>query len=154
MATTAHASPIVTVPDCTDQTDDIVLRSIATKESNMDPNAVGRLHGELSMFQFTATTWSRLSRLPFAAARTNPAEAYRVAKVFLADIRANLRDRGMSDGAFNIAVEWNAGLHWRRIPASTREYARCVANIAETLTPRAAFPYKFDSAQVAMIGDR
>jgi hypothetical protein len=108
--------------------DETVLHFIAMKETGNNPKAVG-LRGERSQFQFMANTWQRYSRLPHSSAATDAAESERVARAFLADIRANLRKRGLPETAYFIAASWHAGINWSSTNAGLREYAQCVENL-------------------------
>lgn len=108
--------------------DETVLHFIAMKETGNDPSAIGS-HGERSQFQFMSSTWQRYSRLPHSAAATNAAESDRVARAFLADIRANLRRRGLPETAYYIAASWHAGPNWSATDAGLRDYAQCVENL-------------------------
>jgi len=108
--------------------DEVVLHFIAIKESGNNPQARGS-HGERSQFQFMANTWRRYSRLPHSAAATNLEESDRVAHAYLADIRANLRKRGLPETAYFIAASWHAGINWKRTSAGVRDYAQSVENL-------------------------
>ncbi len=108
--------------------DETVLHFIAMKETGNNPNARG-IRGERSQFQFMPNTWRRYSRLPHSSAATNSAESERVAHAYLADIRANLRKRGLPETAYYIAASWHAGINWSSTNAGLREYAQCVENL-------------------------
>jgi len=108
--------------------DDTVLHFIALKETGNNPHARG-IRGERSEFQFMPNTWRQYSRLPHASAATNPAESERVAHAYLADIRANLRKRGLPETAYYIAASWHAGINWSYTNAGLREYAQSVENL-------------------------
>jgi len=116
------------IPKSPRVSDEVVLHFIAMKETGNNPRARGS-RGERTQFQIMPATWRRYSRLPPSSAASNPAESERVARAYLADIRTNLRKRGLPETAYFIAASWNAGLNWTRTSARVREYAECVENL-------------------------
>jgi hypothetical protein len=92
---------------------------------------VGRA-GERSAWQFTAATWRRYTRTPFAAASSDAILAHLVAQLHLRYLRLELESRGHLTSPYNIALAWNAGprcVFTDTASIPSRDYARRVDNL-------------------------
>ena len=94
--------------------------------------------GELGAYQFRPTTWQMHSTRPFSEALDRQ-RSDEVAVRHYEWIKAALERAGIEPTVYNIALAWNAGIASvvnRRVPASSRDYASRVTNIATQLRAR------------------
>lgn len=116
------------------------LRAINLVENPTNHARMGA-NGELGPYQFRSQTWRLHSRRPFSQA-TERAAADEVAVKHYEWIRRGLRDAGIDDNAYNIALAWNCGLgavREGRVPASSYRYAELVTNLVSSMA-RSAEP--------------
>ncbi|MSU69834.1 MAG: hypothetical protein EXS39_03475 [Opitutaceae bacterium] len=96
--------------------------------------------GELGAYQFRRETWRMYSLQPFAAALDRRCSD-EVAVRHYEWIKSGLVRHGLRPTIYNIAMAWNAGLSAvvkDRAPASSRDYAARVSNLAADLRSRLA----------------
>lgn len=117
--------------------DEVLLSAIAQVETGNNSRRLGR-YGERTQLQILPQTWREYSRLPHSASATNPAETDRVARAYLAHIRARLKARKLPQTPYFIAAAWNAGPGWKKLSSGTIAYAERVANLVETYQTKAA----------------
>lgn len=103
--------------------DDALLRAIRQVESGDRWSAVGS-HGERGAYQFTPWTWSRFTREPFYLATFNRGLAEKVARAFLASLRADCAKRGEVATAYLLAKRWRGERSTGR-----SDYASRVSNL-------------------------
>jgi hypothetical protein len=127
-ATAAFAASGITLPVQKVISDDVLLSAIATVETGNNPARLGH-SGERTQLQIMPGTWRKFSRIPHSQAAANPVETDRVARAYLAQIRARLQSRGLPETPFFIAAAWNAGPGWKTLTSGTISYAERVANI-------------------------
>lgn len=97
-----------------------MLRAIAEVETGNESRAVGT-KGERSAWQFTETTWERLTGVPFEWATTQPGWARMVAHRNLERIIRSLSRKTDKPTPKAIARAWN--------PRAPKDYAERVANL-------------------------
>jgi soluble lytic murein transglycosylase-like protein len=115
---------------------DAFLRAIAEVETGNNPRKVGR-SGERGLYQFRQNTWRQHTRRPFYDAHS-PAVAHDVATRHYEWILQSLQRNGQRPTPYMIAAAWNSGVSRvssGRIPASTRDYAQRVVNLASMWSP-------------------
>jgi hypothetical protein len=120
----------ISLPVAAPISDDVLLRAIAEVETGNNSARLGR-YGERTQLQILPNTWREFSSLPHSASATNRAETERVARAYLARIRARLKARDLPETPFFIAAAWNAGPGWKKLSRGTISYAERVANIVE-----------------------
>ncbi|HVU32747.1 MAG TPA: hypothetical protein VHE61_04885 [Opitutaceae bacterium] len=118
------------VPAAAPVSDDALLTAIAAVETGNNPAKTGR-YGERTRLQILPATWRRFSHVPHSEAVSHPHETDRVARAYLAVIRARLRARHLPETPFLIAACWNAGPDWKKLHSATVSYAERVSNLVE-----------------------
>jgi len=96
--------------------------------------------GELGAYQFRSETWRMYSRRPFSEALDRKCSD-EIAVRHYEWIKSGLARGGVAPTVYNIALAWNAGVSAvvsDRIPASSRDYAARVSNVAAELRSRVA----------------
>lgn len=120
-----------------------VLQAINWVENPFNSPQPGAF-GELGAYQFRSSTWQMHTTRPFAQAIDRRCSD-EVAVLHYEWIKATLERAGFEASVYNIAVAWNAGVGAvvrSRIPASTRDYATRVNNLAVDLSSRSAIAMK------------
>lgn len=111
-----------------------LLRAIAEVETGVTDLARGSSKvgkaGERSAWQFTATTWRRYTREPFAKASTDPVLAHLVATLHLRYLVARMHEKRQYVSVFTLASAWNAGPDAKHVPAA---YSTRVLTIYDSL---------------------
>ncbi|HWA08279.1 MAG TPA: hypothetical protein VG838_02315 [Opitutaceae bacterium] len=114
------------------------LEAIHTVENPSNRQSPGPC-GELGAYQFRLDTWRMYSHRPFSEA-LDRRSSDEVAVRHYDWLKATLERAGFEASVYNIALAWNAGVGAvtsGRIPASSRDYASRVSNIAAELQVRA-----------------
>lgn len=115
---------------------DAFLRAIAEVETGNNPRKVGRL-GERGQYQFRQMTWRQHTKQPFRDAH-NPAVAHAVAARHYDWILQQIERSGKRATPYMVAAAWNSGVSRvtsGRIPASSKDYAQRVVNLASCWSP-------------------
>jgi hypothetical protein len=113
------------------------LEAIHAIENPYDQRAPGPC-GELGAYQFRQNTWRKYSQRPFNEAIDRQCSD-EVAVRHYEWIKSSLERNRLVPSTYNIALAWNAGLTAvvrGRVPASSRDYAERVENIATDLHRR------------------
>jgi hypothetical protein len=112
------------------------IHSVENPNNSQSPGPCG----ELGAYQFRAETWRMHSRRPFDAA-LDRRYSDEVAVLHYEWIKSGLLRSGVPPTVYNIAMAWNAGVSAvvrDDAPASSRDYAARVNNLAAELRSRLA----------------
>lgn len=107
--------------------DEAFLYAIRAVESGGNPRAVGK-HGELSAYQFTASTWHLHTEAPHVWGQS-PGFADKIARTHLAWLQERLVKREISPTVANLAAAWHHGPNFSSAALVSSDYSERVVNL-------------------------